>query len=215
MCCDMQHPAQGCERAKLDSCSWKQNDKDLLQLPVFSLLMISSIKQQQPCGSSLCLPCYLLIVTVVDTLLSALYSLCSSFQALQCLSKLLDELARVEMVAVTNTRHILINTEGKVHRNTFLAVKESRPASSRQRAVSENKVRERGQQSISDINKAREYSAASLHNNQISPHTERLSASALRLIITLLQCRPLCSLTAVYCVVSRSPRGPRPASDQE
>ena len=77
------------------------------------------------------------------TLLSALYSLCSSFQALQCLSKLLDELARVEMVAVTNTRHILINTEGKVHRNTFLAVKESRPASSRQRAVSENKVRER------------------------------------------------------------------------
>ena len=149
----MQHPAQGYERAKLDSCSWKQNDKDLLQLPVFSLLMISSIKQQQPCGSSLCLPCYLLIVTVVDTLLSALYSLCSSFQALQCLSKLLDELARVEMVAVTNTRHILINTEGKVHRNTFLAVKESRPASSRQRAVSENKVRESGQQSISDINR--------------------------------------------------------------
>ena len=74
-----------------------------------------------------------------------------SFQALQCLSKLLDELARVEMVAVTNTRHILINTEGKVHRNTFLAVKEPRPASSRQRAVSENKVRGREQQSISDI----------------------------------------------------------------
>ena len=189
----------------------------MLQLPVFSLLMISSIKQQQPCGSSLCLPCYLLIVTVVDTLLSAFYSLCSSFQALQCLSKLLDELARVEMVAVTNTRHILINTEGKVHRNTFLAVKESRPASSRQRAVSENKVRERATVNIRyrNRNKAREYSTASLHNNQISPHTERLSASALRLIITLLQCRPLCSLTAVCCVVSRSPRGPRPASDQE
>lgn len=65
------------------------------------------------------------------------------------MSKLLDELARVEMVAVTNTRHILINTEGKVHRNTFLAVKEPRPASSRQRASSENKVRE--QQSISDM----------------------------------------------------------------
>ena len=63
------------------------------------------------------------------------------FQALQCLSKLLDELARLEMVAVTNTRHILISTEGKVHRNTFLGLKESRPASSRQRAVSENKVR--------------------------------------------------------------------------
>ena len=66
------------------------------------------------------------------------------------MSKLLDELARVEMVAVTNPRHILINTEGKVHRNTFLAVKESRPASSRQRAVSENKVRERATV-ISDI----------------------------------------------------------------
>ena len=63
------------------------------------------------------------------------------FQALQCLSKLLDELARVEMVAVTNTRHILINTEGKVHTNTFLGVKETKQASSRQRAVSENKVR--------------------------------------------------------------------------
>ena len=45
--------------------------------------------------------------------------------------------------------HCLENTEGKVHRNTFLAVKEPRPASSRQRASSENKVRE--QQSISDM----------------------------------------------------------------
>ena len=81
------------------------------------------------------------------------------FQALQCLSKLLDELARVEMVAVTNTRHILINTEGKVHRNTFLGVKETRQAPSRQRAVSENKVRDierhRETQSILDGAKER------------------------------------------------------------
>ena len=80
------------------------------------------------------------------------------FQALQCLSKLLDELARVEMVAVTNTRHILINTEGKVHRNTFLGVKETKQASSRQRSVSENKVRyteSNSQYRISQRNKER------------------------------------------------------------
>ena len=107
-----------------------------------------------------------------------------SFQALQCLSKLLDELARVEMVAVTNTRHILINTEGKVHRNTFLAVKEPRPASSRQRAVSENKVRGREQQSISDI-ETKQGRTASLYIIRLATHTKRLSSSALRLIIAL------------------------------
>ena len=73
-------------------------------------------------------------------------------QALQCLSKLLDELARCDtinlMYAVTNTNHILINTDGRVHRNTFMSTSSSNNTksnilsgtSSRERAVSENKV---------------------------------------------------------------------------
>ena len=69
------------------------------------------------------------------------------------MSKLLEELARVEMVAVTNTRHILINTEGKVHRNTYIAAKDSKPASSRHNAVSENKVREQHSISNTVVNK--------------------------------------------------------------
>ena len=107
--------------------------------------------------------------SVVDILLSSLLTVFLLFQALQCLSKLLDELARVEMVAVTNTRHILINTEGGVHRNTFLAVKEPRPASSRQRAVSENKVRE--QQSTSDT-ETKQGSTASLYIIRLATHTK-------------------------------------------
>jgi len=73
-------------------------------------------------------------------------------QALQCLSKLLDELARCDtinlMYAVTNTNHILINTDGRVHRNTFMSTTSSNNTksnilsgtSSRERAVSENKT---------------------------------------------------------------------------
>ena len=75
----------------------------------------------------------------------------SYLQALQCLSKLLDELARCDtinlMYAVTNTNHILINTDGRVHRNTFMTTSSSSNksnilsgTSSRERAVSENKV---------------------------------------------------------------------------
>ena len=76
----------------------------------------------------------------------------SYLQALQCLSKLLDELARCDtinlMYAVTNTNHILINTDGRVHRNTFMSTTSSNNTksnilsgtSSRERAVSENKV---------------------------------------------------------------------------
>ena len=40
-------------------------------------------------------------------------------------------------LAVTSTEHILINTEGRVHRNTFL---QQRNNSTRQRMVSEKKV---------------------------------------------------------------------------
>jgi len=59
-------------------------------------------------------------------------------QALQCLSKLLDDLVRSDTIAhvVSSTEHILINNEGKVHRNTFLSTKQSQ----RQRIVSENKT---------------------------------------------------------------------------
>eukprot|EP00090_Calanus_glacialis_P001559 TRINITY_DN11131_c0_g1_i2.p1 TRINITY_DN11131_c0_g1~~TRINITY_DN11131_c0_g1_i2.p1 ORF type:complete len:764 (-),score=139.71 TRINITY_DN11131_c0_g1_i2:1070-3361(-) len=59
-------------------------------------------------------------------------------QALQCLSKLLDDLARSDTIAhvVSSTQHILINNEGKVHRNTFLSSKHSQ----RQKIVSENKT---------------------------------------------------------------------------
>ena len=65
------------------------------------------------------------------------------FQALQCLSKLLDDLARPDplsvALAVTSTNHILINTEGKVHTNTFL--QNNNNANTRQQMISENKVR--------------------------------------------------------------------------
>jgi len=59
-------------------------------------------------------------------------------QALQCLSKLLDDLARSDTIAhvVSSTQHIHINNEGKVHRNTFLSSKQSQ----RQKIVSENKT---------------------------------------------------------------------------
>lgn len=63
------------------------------------------------------------------------------FQALQCLSKLLDDLAKPDplsaALAVTSTKHILINTEGRVHRNTFL---QHRNNNARQKIISENKV---------------------------------------------------------------------------
>merc|ERR1719419_1206221 len=63
-------------------------------------------------------------------------------QALQCLSRLLDELARCDtiqlMYAVTNTKHIMINTEGKVHKNTWLSSVNN--VNSRQSALSENKT---------------------------------------------------------------------------
>jgi len=59
-------------------------------------------------------------------------------QALQCLSKLLDDLARSDTIAhvVSSTQHILINNEGKVHRNTFLPSKQSQ----RPKIISENKT---------------------------------------------------------------------------
>jgi len=59
-------------------------------------------------------------------------------QALQCLSKLLDDLARSDTIAhvVSSTQHILINNEGKVHRNTFISSKQSQ----RQKIVTENKT---------------------------------------------------------------------------
>ena len=198
------------------SCNWKQNDKDLLLLPVFSLLVIS---QYQAAVRKRFV--FTLLFTdrhccrytfIYFTTLFLLLNVFLSFQALQCLSKLLDELARVEMVAVTNTRHILINTEGKVHRNTFLAVKEPRPASSRQRAVSENKVRGREQQSISDI-ETKQGSTASLYIIRLAAHTKGLSSSEVN---NSPDCSAGLSAALQYCcVVSRSPRGPRPASDQE
>lgn len=57
------------------------------------------------------------------------------------MSKLLEDLAKPDplsvALAVTSTEHILINTEGRVHRNTFL---QQRNNSTRQRMVSEKKV---------------------------------------------------------------------------
>ena len=59
------------------------------------------------------------------------------------MSKLLDDLAKPDplsvALAVTSTNHILINTEGKVHSNTFLHTRNTN--TTRQQMISENKVR--------------------------------------------------------------------------
>ena len=65
------------------------------------------------------------------------------------MSKLLDHLAKPDplsvALAVTSTNHILINTEGKVHTNTFLHTTNTSTttSSTRQEMISENKVRQR------------------------------------------------------------------------
>ena len=62
------------------------------------------------------------------------------------MSKLLDDLAKPDplsvALAVTSTNHILINTEGKVHSNTYLHTRNT--ATTRQPMISENKVRPGG-----------------------------------------------------------------------
>ena len=189
------------------SCNWKQNDKDLLLLPVFSLLVISQYQAAAAVRKRF-----------VFTLL---------FTDRHCCRYTF--IFFTHCVPLISGAPVFVQAAGRAgqggdgrrdqhpahpHQHRGRGAQEHLPR--RQGATAgleqtKSRVREQGERATVNIryrNKAREHSLP-LHNQISYPHK-----SALRLIIASDCSTGLSAALQCCCVVSRSPRGPRPASDQ-